>query len=87
MTDDKIIVYGADWCPDCRRARKFFDQYQIEHTWVNIDNNADAEQLVMKLNRGYRSVPTIVFPDGSILVEPSTAELETKFFNTQKGSE
>lgn len=87
MTDDKIIVYGADWCPDCRRARKFFDQYQIEHTWVNIDNNADAEQLVMKLNRGYRSVPTIVFPDGSILVEPSTAELETKFFHTQKGSE
>ncbi len=87
MTDDKIIVYGADWCPDCRRARKFFDQYQIEHTWVNIDNNADAEQLVIKLNRGYRSVPTIVFPDGSILVEPSTAELETKFFPTQTGSE
>ncbi len=79
MSEEQIIVYGADWCPDCRRARHFFTLHKIQHTWINIDHNIQAEQLVLKLNRGFRSVPTIVFPDGSILVEPSTAELEKKF--------
>ena len=76
--DAKIVVYATDWCFDCRRARKFFDRYQIAYQWINIDRDPEAEQYVLKVNRGNRSVPTIVFEDGSILVEPSENQLRQK---------
>jgi mycoredoxin len=79
MTDSStIICYGTDWCFDCRRARKFFDEHKIPYQWVNIDRDPQAEAFVKKVNNGYRSVPTIVWPDGSILVEPSRRELASK---------
>lgn len=73
-----IICYGTDWCFDCHRARKFFDEHNITYQWVNIDRDPQAEAFVQKVNNGYRSVPTIVWPDGSILVEPSRRELARK---------
>ena len=78
MTDQPIMVYGADWCIDCRRAKRFLTQYNIVYHWVNIEQDKEGEQIVLKLNRGMRSIPTIIFKDGSILVEPSTGELARK---------
>jgi glutaredoxin len=75
---DKIIVYSTVWCPDCKRARKFFGEHQIEYEHIDIDCNPDAATIVKQLNNGMRSVPMIVFPDGSILVEPSNAQLAEK---------
>lgn len=75
---ESIVVYGADWCADCRRARQFLTRHQIPFTWINIDQDKHAEQVVLKLNRGMRSIPTILFEDGSILVEPSNYELADK---------
>jgi len=75
---DSIIIYGADWCFDCRRARKFFDQQQVTYKWVDIDEDKTGEQVVLTVNKGMRSIPTIVFPDGSILVEPSNNQLAQK---------
>jgi mycoredoxin len=77
-SDPTIIVYATDWCFDCRRARKFFDRNQISYQWINIDRDPEAEQYVLKVNHGNRSVPTIVFQDGSILVEPSESQLRQK---------
>ncbi|GAB4505313.1 MAG: mycoredoxin [Anaerolineales bacterium] len=74
----QITVYGADWCPDCRRAKRILDEHQIPYRWVDIDRDRAGEQFVIQTNRGNRSIPTIVFPDGSILVEPSNAELSAK---------
>ena len=81
MTNPKeeIKIYGTLWCGDTRRARKFFEDNQIEYDWIDIDTDAAAADYVMSLNNGCRSVPTILFPDGTILVEPSTLELMTKF--------
>jgi mycoredoxin len=79
MTESKIIMYGSDWCGDCRRARRFFKQHEIPYEWINIDRNRQAEAYVREVNRGNRSVPTIVFPDGDILVEPDNDELAQKF--------
>lgn len=78
MFDATIKVYGTEWCGDCRRARRFFDQHQIQYEWVNIDRDSQAEAYVRSVNRGMRSVPTILFADGSLLVEPSTFQLEQK---------
>jgi mycoredoxin len=78
MADSMIIVYGTDWCFDCLRARRFLNQNKVPYEWVNIDNDQAGEQYVRKVNKGMRSVPTILFPDGSILVEPSNNELTQK---------
>jgi glutaredoxin-like protein len=76
MSEQPIIVYATDWCPDCLRAKRFLDQHNIPYQWVNIDHDKQAEQFVMKTNRGMRSVPTIICSDGTVLVEPSTKQLE-----------
>lgn len=75
---DKIIIYGTNWCGDCIRARRFLRENAIPFEWINIDLDKAGEQFVLKTNRGMRSVPTIVFPDGSILVEPSQPKLAEK---------
>jgi len=73
-----IILYGTEWCSDCTRSRRFLDRKRVRYQWVDIDEDAEARAFVEHANRGYRSVPTIVFPDGGILVEPSDAELAAR---------
>lgn len=74
----KIKIYATSWCGGSRRARNIFDTNHIEYEWIDIDENVEAGKFVESVNRGYRSVPTIVFPDGTILTEPSNAELMKK---------
>lgn len=81
MTDSaqKIIMYGTTWCGDTRRARQFFVDNQIEYEWIDIDKDKTAAEYVMSVNKGCKSVPTILFQDGSLLVEPSSYQLKEKF--------
>jgi glutaredoxin-like protein len=74
----KIEVYGTNWCPDCSRARQIFNQHNITYIWHDIDKDKKACAFVEKVNDGFQSVPTIVFPDGSFMVEPNNAALEKK---------
>jgi len=74
----EIILYGTTWCGSSRRARLFFDQHHLPYRWVDIDNDEKAALYVESLNHGNRSVPTIVWPDGSMLVEPSNESLARK---------
>ncbi len=73
-----ITVYGAPWCPDCRRSKKFLTEQLIRYDWVDIDEDAAGRAFVEAKNNGKRIIPTIVFEDGSFLVEPSNAELAQK---------
>ena len=75
----QIVMYTIEYCPDCVRAKKFFEANHVPHLRVGLEGNAEATAFVMKVNQGCRSVPTIVFPDGSILVEPDWEELRAKF--------
>jgi mycoredoxin len=75
----QIVMYSVEWCPDCRRAKFFFKRKKIDILEVDVNADKKAEAFVKELNHGYRSVPTIILPDGSMMVEPSTAELEAKF--------
>jgi len=78
MTKSGITVYGAHWCPDCRRSKVFLGEHQIPYNWVDIEEDPVAQQLVIELNQGKRIVPTILFGDGSFLAEPSNARLAEK---------
>jgi len=75
---DTILVYSAVWCPDCKRAKKFFGEQRISYTNIDIEQDPEAVVIVERINDGKRRVPTIVFPDGSFLTEPSNAELAEK---------
>ena len=79
LSPSQIVMYSTEYCPDCHRARKFFETNNIPYMRVNLEGNAEATEFVMQVNNGYRSVPTIVFPDGSVLVEPGWDELKAKF--------
>jgi mycoredoxin len=77
--NEMIIIYGTTWCGDCKRTRAFLDRNQIPYQWVDIDRDAEARAFVEKVNHGNRSVPTILFPNGDLLVEPSTLQLMNRF--------
>ena len=78
-----IKFYGTTWCGDCRRAKTIFAELQIPYLWIDIDQNPQAAEFVKQINHGMRSVPTIIFPDGSILVEPDSESLRDKLRNFQ----
>lgn len=78
LTPERITLYGTGWCPDCKRSKQFFGEQRVPYHYVDIDNDPDATAFVEEVNKGYRSIPTIVFPDGSVLVEPSNAQLAEK---------
>ena len=74
----ELQVYGAPWCPDCRRAKKFLGEHRVAYDWIDIDDRPEGLRFVEQLQDGGRSIPTIVFPDGSHLLEPSNEELARK---------
>lgn len=78
-TNQQIKMYATTWCGDCRMAKRWFNSHNIPFEYINIEEDDEAAAYVVQVNRGKRSVPTIVFPDGSILVEPSSRELAAKF--------
>lgn len=73
-----ISVYGTSWCPDCKRAKKFFAENRIQYENIDIDELAEGVSFVESINNGMRIIPTIIFPDGGILVEPSNSQLAEK---------
>ena len=79
-----IMVYSTVWCPDCKRAKQFFGEQRVAYTNVDIEQDENAMAFVEKINEGMRIVPTIIFPDGDILVEPSNADLAKKLGLTTK---
>ena len=77
-TDGQIIVYSTPWCPDCHRSKHYLDSNDIEYIEIDVEQDAGGLAFVKEVNNGNRVVPTIVFPDGSILVEPRNRALAEK---------
>lgn len=75
---EQIKVFGAPWCPDCRRSKQFLAEMRIPYEWIDIDQDEDAAAFVREKNDGKQIIPTIIFQDGSFLVEPSNDELAQK---------
>lgn len=76
--DQNITMYGAVWCPDCKRSRSYLDSHEIKYNYIDIDQTPEAIGEVERINNGMRKIPTIVFSDGSTLVEPSNKQLAEK---------
>jgi mycoredoxin len=77
MTEPRspIVVYGHPGCPMVYPVRRLLDEQAVAYDYVNIYQDLDARVRVREINRGYESVPTLVFPDGSTLTEPSLSTL------------
>lgn len=71
-------MYSTAWCSDCRLAKRILDEQGVDYDVIDIDREPGAVDEVLRLNHGMRSVPTLIFPDGSVLVEPSRRELMAK---------
>ena len=74
----EIQLYGASWCPDCRRAKKFLSDQRVPFDWHDIDGDEEGIRLVEERNGGKRIIPTLLFADGSHLAEPRNEELAEK---------
>ncbi len=74
----QIKMYTTQWCPDCWRAKSVMQDQGVTFEEIDIEDDEDAQDLVQRLNNGNLSVPTILFPDGDVLTEPSTTTLMTK---------
>ena len=74
----KIILYATNWCYQSRNTRAFLDQHQVDYEYIDIDKDKAGEDFVIKTNKSNRSVPTLLFPDGTTLTEPSQNELLKK---------
>jgi mycoredoxin len=75
---EKVIMYGTPTCPMVPPVRGMLERAQAPFAYVNIAEDPESRGKVMAINNGNASVPTLVFPDGSTLTEPSTAVLRQK---------
>ena len=76
MTDkSEIIFYGDPNCADSRQVKMILLQNGVAYQWVDITRDAEGHAFVEKINDGVLSVPTLSFPDGTVLVEPSISEI------------
>jgi mycoredoxin len=77
-TPAAITMYSTPWCGYCHRLQGQLDREGISYTVVDIAQDPAALDLVMEINRGNQTVPTVVFPDGSALTNPSVAQIKAK---------
>jgi mycoredoxin len=71
-----LTVYSTTWCGYCSRLKKMLDREGIGYAEVNIEEDEAAAELVMRVNGGNRTVPTVVFPDGAALTNPSIDQVK-----------
>ena len=74
----QITMYGAAWCGDCRRSKAFLDGRAVEYNYIDVEADESASEKVIEINGGQRSIPVILFPDGTHMTEPSDKDLEAK---------
>lgn len=78
MAHADITMYGADWCGDCRRSKRLFEELDIQVNHIDVEVDESAAAKVQEINGGAKSIPVIVFSDGTHLTEPSDNDLKAK---------
>jgi mycoredoxin len=75
---ESVTVYTSSYCLHSRSVVRFLKKNDIPAEIISIDGDREAKELVMSINNGYASVPTVIFPDGTHLTEPSYKQLREK---------
>lgn len=73
----RLVMYSAAWCPDCKRSKALLDKHKVDYLDIDIGKDNDAFIFVEKLTRRVR-IPTLIFPDGTILIEPTDEALSNQ---------
>ncbi|GAA1315940.1 glutaredoxin domain-containing protein [Leucobacter albus] len=72
-----IRVFGADWCGDCRRAKRVFGEANVAYEWIDLVETPEAADVAEDIS-GRKNIPVITYPDGTHQVEPSDADMRAK---------
>lgn len=75
--NNRITMYGAQWCGDCRRSKSLLDTLGVDYDYVDLEATPEAAEKAQEL-AGRKNIPVIAFPDGAVQVEPSDPELHAK---------
>jgi mycoredoxin len=73
-----LTMYSTSWCGYCRRLKNQLDRDGIAYIEVNIEQSPEAAEFVMRVNGGNRTVPTVHFPNGSALTNPTLAQVKAQ---------
>ena len=73
-----LTVYSTQWCGYCHRLMRQLDRESVGYTVVDIEHDPDAAAFVMSVNGGNQTVPTVLFPDGTALTNPSLAQVKER---------
>ena len=74
----RVTMYCTPWCGFCRRLKSQLAREGIEVAEVDIERDPAAADYVMSVNGGNQTVPTVVFPDGTALTNPSAAKVRER---------
>lgn len=73
-----LTMYTTPWCGYCKRLKRQLAADGIEMTEIDIEQDQAAAEFVMSVNGGFQTVPTVIFPDGSALTNPSAATVKAR---------
>jgi thioredoxin reductase (NADPH) len=83
--NNQIKLYGAEWCPDCRRTKDFLIKNNFPYEYINVDVSPEASNLVENINNGKRIIPTLII-DNVSMINPSNYELSKKLGINEQGT-
>lgn len=78
ITPQTIVMYSTTWCPDCKRTRAFLNDHKVTYLDVDIGKDNNAMAFLEGISKQRIHIPTVIFPDGTVIIEPSEAELRAK---------
>ena len=76
-----ITMYGADWCGDCRRSMRLLEELDVQVNHIDVEADPSAAAKVQEINGGAKSIPVLVFSDGTHMTEPSDNDLKAKLIS------
>lgn len=87
MTDSetRITLYTSDYCGTARAVERILKENDVPYQAINVDEDPEARLRLIEINGGYASVPTLVWPDGSKLTEPSLSTVRQRLGIEEKG--
>lgn len=80
-TFDRITMFGAQWCPDCRRSKALLDGLGIDYDYIDLEAVEDGADRALAIS-GRTNIPVVVFPDNTHFVEPTDPQLRGKLEGT-----